>query len=77
MPDAAAWLQAAYQLTATEARVLLALVAGCSLQEAASRCNVSVNTARWHMKHVTSKMGVSRQSQAVAMAMRQLPTLRA
>lgn len=76
MPDAAAWLQAAYQLTATEARVLLALVAGCSLQEAASRCNVSVNTARWHMKHLTSKMGVSCQSQAVAMALRQLPTLR-
>lgn len=76
-PDAAAWLQAAYELTSAEARILVELVAGHSLAEAADRCGISVNTARWHMKRVTGKMGVSRQSQAVAMALRQLPTLRA
>lgn len=75
-PDAVAWLQAAYQLTVTESRLLMQLVGGQSLQHAAERCGMSINTARWHMKHVTSKMGVSRQAQAVALALRQLPALR-
>jgi len=76
-PDAAPWLEAAYQLTPAEARLLLALVAGASLSQAAEQCAITINTARWHMKHVASKMGVSRQSQAVAKALRELPTLRA
>ena len=57
VPDAAEWNQAADQLTATEAR---ACGTGFRLllHQAAGRRGISVNTARWHTKHVTGKTGV-------------------
>lgn len=72
MPDAAL-LAATFGLTPAECRVLTALVGGLSVKETAAACGVSVGTVRWHLKRMTGKMGVSRQAEAVALAIRAVP----
>lgn len=65
-------LKSAYGLTKTEAAILLGLLSGSSLTETADQNGISRSTARWHMRHIVTKLGVSRQSQAVALAAREL-----
>jgi DNA-binding CsgD family transcriptional regulator len=54
-----------YGLTRTEAKLVQLLVAGLTLDEAATDLNVSVNTAHTHLKLVFHKTGVNRQAQLV------------
>ena len=54
-----------YGLTQTEAKLVQLLVAGLTLDEAATDLNISVNTARTHLKHVFHKTGVNRQAELV------------
>jgi LuxR family maltose regulon positive regulatory protein len=48
--------------------VLQLLVAGCSNQEIARELVVSVNTVKYHTKHLYQKLGVSNRLQASAVA---------
>ncbi len=55
-------------LSARELEVLHLLAAGLTYAEIAARLVVSVNTVRFHVKEIYSKLGVNRQAQAVARA---------
>jgi DNA-binding CsgD family transcriptional regulator len=54
-----------YQLTHSEAELVRLLAAGLSLEEAADKRGVSLNTARSHLKHAFAKTETSRQSELV------------
>jgi ATP/maltotriose-dependent transcriptional regulator MalT len=55
-------------LTAQEERVLQGLSAGLSNQEIASNLIVSINTVKYHVKHLYQKLGVSNRLQASSAA---------
>jgi LuxR family maltose regulon positive regulatory protein len=55
-------------LTAQEQRVLRLLAAGWSNQEIARELMVSINTVKYHTKHLYRKLGVSNRQQAGAAA---------
>ena len=59
-----------FGLTRSEARLALALFAGDSLSEAATRLGVRLNTARVHLARVFDKTGVNRQGALVALLTR-------
>lgn len=54
-----------YQLTHSEAEIVRLLASGLSLEEAAEKRGVSLNTARSHLKHVFAKTDTSRQGELV------------
>jgi DNA-binding CsgD family transcriptional regulator len=54
-----------YQLTYSEAELVRLLASGLSLEEAADKRGVSLNTARSHLKHVFAKTETSRQGELV------------
>ena len=54
-----------YQLTHSEAELVRLLASGLSLEEAADKRGVSMNTARSHLKHVFAKTDTSRQGELV------------
>jgi DNA-binding CsgD family transcriptional regulator len=54
-----------YQLTNSEAELVRLLASGLSLEEAADRRGVSLNTARSHLKHAFAKTDTSRQGELV------------
>ena len=54
-----------YQLTHSEAELVRLLASGLSLEEAADKRGVSLNTARSHLKHVFAKTDTSRQGELV------------
>jgi DNA-binding CsgD family transcriptional regulator len=54
-----------YQLTHSEAELVRLLAEGLSLEEAADKRGVSLNTARSHLKHVFAKTDTSRQGELV------------
>ena len=54
-----------YGLTQTEARLVQLLVGGSTLDGAAEILEISVNTARTHLKHVFQKTGINRQAELV------------
>ena len=54
-----------YQLTHSEAELVRLLATGLSLEEAADKRGVSLNTARSHLKHVFAKTETSRQGELV------------
>jgi DNA-binding CsgD family transcriptional regulator len=54
-----------YQLTHSEAELVRLLASGLSLEEAADKRGVSLNTARSHLKHVFAKTETSRQGELV------------
>jgi DNA-binding CsgD family transcriptional regulator len=54
-----------YQLTHSEAELVRLLAAGLSLEEAAAKRGVSLNTARSHLKHAFAKTDTSRQGELV------------
>jgi DNA-binding CsgD family transcriptional regulator len=54
-----------YQLTHSEAELVRLLASGLSLEEAAVKRGVSLNTARSHLKHAFAKTDTSRQGELV------------
>jgi DNA-binding CsgD family transcriptional regulator len=70
-------LRGAFGLTAAESRLVLCLHRGVDLQAAAAELNISYETARTMLKRVFSKVGISRQSELVALLTRMtLPSKR-
>ena len=62
-------LQVVYGLTPAEARMASAIVDGKGMASAASALNLSPNTAKYHLKAVFGKVGVSSQVQLVRRVM--------
>lgn len=59
-----------YELTPHEVRLLRMLVEGHSYKTAATELNVSVNTIKFHLRHIYDKLHVHTKSEAVAKALR-------
>jgi DNA-binding NarL/FixJ family response regulator len=62
--------EAAYELTPHETRLLRMLVEGHSYKTAAAELHVSVNTIKFHLRHIYDKLQVHTKSEAVAKALR-------
>jgi DNA-binding NarL/FixJ family response regulator len=62
--------EADYELTPHEVRLLRMLVEGHSYKTAAAELNVSVNTIKFHLRHIYDKLHVHSKSEAVAKALR-------
>jgi DNA-binding NarL/FixJ family response regulator len=59
-----------YELTPHEVRLLRMLVEGHSYKTAAAQLHVSVNTIKFHLRHIYDKLHVHTKSEAVAKALR-------
>ena len=59
-----------FGLTRAEARLTAQLATGLSLKLAAERLHVSINTARSHLAHVYDKTGTCRQTELLALILR-------
>lgn len=59
-----------YDLTPHEVRLLRMLVEGHSYKTAAAQLGVSINTIKFHLRHVYDKLHVHTKSDAVAKALR-------
>ena len=66
-----------YSLTASELRVLLAMVPGLSVKEAAEMLGIGENTAKTHLHHIHSKTGTSKQTELVHLFMSSTPPVNA
>ncbi len=64
-----------YALTHSEAEMVRLLALGFSLEEAASKRGVSMNTARSHLKHAFAKTGTSRQGELVRLVITGVGTI--
>jgi len=62
--------EAEYELTPDEVRLLRMLVEGHSYKTAAAELRVSVNTIKFHLRHIYDKLQVHTKSEAVAKALR-------
>ena len=62
--------EAEYDLTPHEVRLLRMLVEGHSYKTAAADLHVSVNTIKFHLRHIYNKLQVHTKSEAVAKALR-------
>jgi|ERR1041385_5416967 DNA-binding NarL/FixJ family response regulator len=62
--------EAEYDLTPHELRLLRMLVEGHSYKTAAAELQVSVNTIKFHLRHIYDKLQVHTKSEAVAKALR-------
>jgi DNA-binding NarL/FixJ family response regulator len=60
--------EATYELTPHEVRLLRMLVEGHSYKTAANELHVSVNTIKFHLRHIYEKLQVHTKSEAVAKA---------
>jgi len=58
-------LHRCYGLTQAESRLVLRLVEGCSVKEAAVSLRVTLNTAKTQLKSVFAKTGVRRQAELI------------
>jgi DNA-binding CsgD family transcriptional regulator len=65
-PDVAV-LRELFGLTGAEANLAAQLACGRSVEHVARAENISLNTARSHVKHILAKTGTSRQAEAVAL----------
>lgn len=54
-----------YGLTHTEAKLVQFMTNGMTLDEAAEELEISVNTARTHLKHIFHKTGINRQTELI------------
>ena len=54
-----------YGLTHTEAKLVQLMTNGMTLDEAADELEISVNTARTHLKHIFHKTGINRQTELI------------
>jgi DNA-binding CsgD family transcriptional regulator len=52
-------IEEVFHLTPTEHRLLMHMVDGATLQDAAERMNFSIETGRTHIRHIYAKMDVS------------------
>ena len=59
-----------HDLTTREREVLALMVEGLSNPDIAQRLTVSRSTARAHVSHILSKLGVSNRAEAIALALR-------
>jgi DNA-binding CsgD family transcriptional regulator len=59
-------LQRLFGLTSTQARLCELLVSGSTLEEAADRLGIAVETSRVHLKKVFENVGVHKQSELIA-----------
>jgi DNA-binding CsgD family transcriptional regulator len=56
-----------YSLTAAQAKVASAIYNGQSIGEAAKKLNISINTARTHMRNIYAKTGVNTQTELISL----------
>jgi len=66
-----------YGLTRSELRVLLAMVPGLSVKEAAKVLGIGENTAKTHLQHIHSKTGTSKQTELMRLFMSSTPPVNA
>ena len=66
-----------YGLTRSELRVLLAMVPGLSVKEAAEMLGIGENTAKTHLQHIHSKTGTSKQTELMRLFMSSTPPVNA
>ena len=59
----------AYGLTASEARLLGALLDGKRLEDAAAQFGVSLNTVKTHLQNVFRKTDTTRQSELLSLVL--------
>jgi DNA-binding CsgD family transcriptional regulator len=69
-------LETVYQLTHAEAELVRLLSEGCSLEEAAAKRGVTINTARGQLKQVFAKTDTKRQPELVRLVLTGVGTLR-
>ena len=67
MPSSYADVATRYGLTRRETDVLQLLCTGASTRQIATKLQISLNTARRHVEHVLSKLGVHSRTAAIAM----------
>lgn len=60
-------LQACFSLSPAESRVVARLGTGASLQEVSEQLAISKETGRAHLKNVFAKLGISRQTELIAL----------
>jgi DNA-binding CsgD family transcriptional regulator len=65
-----------YGLTRSELRVLLAMVPGLSVKEAAEMLGIGENTAKTHLQHIYSKTSTSKQTELIRLFMSSTPPVR-
>ena len=58
-------LAALFGLTPAESRIAAGLIAGRKLNEIAAECGVRITTARTHLRSISKKVGVSRQTDLI------------
>ncbi len=68
-------LRRQYGFTAAELRLVQWLLCGVSLRQAAELAHVKYETARWHLKNIFQKTGVSRQAELVRRLLADRPRL--
>jgi DNA-binding CsgD family transcriptional regulator len=56
-----------YNLTAAQAKIAGAVYNGQSVGEAAKKLNISINTARTHMRNIYAKTGVKTQTELISL----------
>ena len=56
-------------LTPTESAIAVMLATGCTLQEIAATMGRKKETLRWHLKHIFTTLGVSRQADVVRLVL--------
>jgi DNA-binding CsgD family transcriptional regulator/PAS domain-containing protein len=66
-----------YGLTRSELRVLIAMVPGLSVKEAAKVLAIGENTAKTHLQHIHSKTGTSKQTELIRLFMSSTPPVNA
>jgi DNA-binding CsgD family transcriptional regulator len=62
-----------YGLTRSELRVLIAMVPGLSVKEAAKVLGIGENTAKTHLQHIHSKTSTSKQTELMRLFMTSTP----
>ena len=65
-----------YGLTRSELRVLIAMVPGLSVKEAAEVLGIGENTAKTHLQHIHSKTGTSKQTALMRLLMSSTPPVK-
>ena len=69
-------VSATFELTPAETRVLVCLIEGSTVVEAAASLDIAPTTVRTHLDSIFAKTGVSRQSELVRLAARIAPPAR-
>ena len=72
LPQAGAAGSSAANLSRREAEILGMVSDGLSTKEIASRLSVTASTVKTHRRHIFEKLGVTRRSQAIALARQRL-----